>query len=70
MIMAARAKRSQIFMLKTCEPNLSTCKRLTRAKRLMVLVAEIGTVFTKVVKLKPRPKVKLITEVLGKKACA
>lgn len=57
-------------MLKMRDPTLSTSRRLTSAKRLMVLVAEIGTVFTKVVKDNPLPKVKVMTEVLGRKAFA
>ena len=57
-------------MLKKNDPNLSTLSRRTSANRLMVFVAEIGTVLTKVMNDKPRPRENWIMDVLGRKALA
>ena len=43
---------------------------LMRANLLMVRCSLMGTVFTKVVKDRPLPSVKLMTLVLGSSACA
>lgn len=68
LIIAWRAKRSQAPMLKM--PVLSLDRLRTRANRLTVRWPLMGTVLTKVVKLRPFPKVKEMTLVLGNKACA
>ena len=70
LIMASLASESQAGMLKTYEPILSTSRRRIRAKRLMERVAEMGTVLTKVMKDRPLPSEKPMTDVLGSKAFA
>ena len=68
MTMAWWAKRSQAPMLKM--PVLSMARFRTKAKRLTVRLPLMGTVFTKVVKLRPFPRVKEMTLVLGSRAWA
>lgn len=51
-------------------PVLSTARLRTKANLLTVRLPFTGTVLTKVVKLRPFPKVKEMTLVLGNKACA
>ena len=64
--MAWRAKRAQAPMLKM--PVLSLARLRTNANLLTVRWPLTGTVLTKVVKLRPLPRVKDITLVLGNKA--
>ncbi len=66
--MAWRANRSQAPMLKM--PVLSMARLRTKAKRLTVRLPLMGTVLTKVVKLRPFPRVKEMTLVLGSRAWA
>lgn len=66
--MAWRAKQSQAPILKM--PVLSMAKLRTKAKRLTVRLPLMGTVLTKVVKLRPFPRVKEMTLVLGNRAWA
>ena len=66
LIMACRANLSQAPMLKM--PVLSMARLRIRQKRLTVLLPFTGTVLTKVVKLRPLPRVKEMTLVLGRSA--
>lgn len=66
--MASLANESQAGNLKNAEPMGSTSSLRMRAKRLTVRVADMGTVLTKVMKDRPLPRVKPITDVLGRSA--
>lgn len=70
LIIAFLAMASQADRLNTNEPIRSTSRRRMSAKRFTVLVAEIGTVLTKVMKERPLPRVNSMIEVLASKAFA